>query len=151
MIYDVRQTTAYAYASTVAYAHHVLRLTPIDRSGQRVQAAALDIAPAPVKRREGRDFFGNRLTWIDLAEPHDRMVIKVKARIAVETAAAPSPDATPAWEAVRTRPLPATTSARARRRISCSPAGSSRSIPRSATMCARAFRPDGRSSPARPT
>jgi transglutaminase-like putative cysteine protease len=101
MIYDVRQTTAYAYASTVAYAHHVLRLTPIDRAGQRVQAAALDIVPAPVKRREGRDFFGNRLTWIDLAEPHDRMVIKVKARIAVETAAAPSPDATPAWEAVR--------------------------------------------------
>src|SRR5262249_620068 len=91
----------YAYASTVAYAHHVLRLTPIDRAGQRVQAAALDIVPAPVKRREGRDFFGNRLTWIDLAEPHDRMVIKVAARIAVESAAAPEPDATPAWETGR--------------------------------------------------
>jgi len=101
MIYDVRQTAAYSYASTVAYAHHVLRLTPIDRVGQRVQAAALDIAPVPVKRREGRDFFGNRLTWIDLAEPHDRMVIKVAARIAVESADELSPDATPAWEAVR--------------------------------------------------
>ena len=101
MIYDVRQTTSYAYASKVAYAHHLLRLTPIDRAGQRVQAAALDIQPAPVHRREGRDFFGNRLTWIDLAEPHDRMVIKVAARIAVESADAPAPDATPAWEAVR--------------------------------------------------
>jgi len=101
VIYDVRQTTSYAYASKVAYAHHLLRLTPIDRAGQRVQAAALDIQPAPVHRREGRDFFGNRLTWIDLAEPHDRMVIKVAARIAVESADAPAPDATPAWEAVR--------------------------------------------------
>jgi len=101
MIYDVRQTTAYAYASTVAYAHHVLRLTPIDRIGQRVQAAALDIVPAPIARREGRDFFGNRLTWIDLAEPHDRMVIKVKARIAVDSADAPTPETTPAWEVVR--------------------------------------------------
>ena len=83
MIYDVRQTTSYAYASKVAYAHHLLRLTPIDRADQRVQAAALDIQPAPVRRREGRDFFGNRLTWIDLAEPHDRMVIKVAARAPV--------------------------------------------------------------------
>ena len=101
MIYDVRQTTTYTYASQVAYAHHVLRLTPIDRARQRVQAAALDIVPAPVGRREGRDFFGNRLTWIDLAEPHDRMVIKVAARIAVESADEPAPDATPAWESVR--------------------------------------------------
>ncbi|HUI95296.1 MAG TPA: transglutaminase family protein [Xanthobacteraceae bacterium] len=101
MIYDVRQTTSYSYASKVAYAHHVLRLSPIDRTRQRVQAAALDIVPAPVSRREGRDFFGNRLTWIELAEPHDRMIIKVAARIAVEASDAPPADATPAWEAVR--------------------------------------------------
>jgi len=101
MIYDVRQTTSYSYASTVAYAHHVLRLTPIDRKGQRVQAAALEIAPAPVGRREGQDFFGNRLTWIELAAPHDKMTIRVAARIAVETAGAPVALATPAWETVR--------------------------------------------------
>lgn len=101
MIYDVRQTATYDYASKVAYAHHVLRLTPIDRAGQRVQASALDIVPAPVARREGRDFFGNRLTLIDLAEPHDRMTIRVAARMLVEHPAEPSPDATPAWEDVR--------------------------------------------------
>jgi transglutaminase-like putative cysteine protease len=101
MIYDVRQTTSYTYASKVAYAHHTLRLTPIDRIGQRVQAAALDIVPAPVGRREGRDFFGNHLTWIELAEPHDRLTIKVAARIAVETAEMPPPLDTPEWEIVR--------------------------------------------------
>ena len=101
MIYDVRQTTSYSYASKVAYAHHVLRLTPIDRSRQRVHAAVLDIEPTPVQRREGRDFFGNRLTWVDLAEPHDRMIIRVAARIAVENRREVAPDETPAWETVR--------------------------------------------------
>ena len=43
MIYDIRQTTTYRYASPVVYARHVLRLTPIDRVGQRVNAAALDL------------------------------------------------------------------------------------------------------------
>jgi transglutaminase-like putative cysteine protease len=99
VIYDVRQTTAYAYASKVGYAQHVLRLTPIDRRRQRVRAAALDIAPQPATRREGHDFFGNRTTWIALEEPHDRLVVKVAARVAVEAAEAPGP--TPAWEIIR--------------------------------------------------
>ena len=72
MIYDIRQTTTYAYASPVAYAHHVLRLMPINRPGQRVHAAALDIAPVPIERREGHDFFGNRMTWIGLDQPTTR-------------------------------------------------------------------------------
>jgi len=33
MIYDIRQVTTYDYASAVAYARHVLRLTPIHRAG----------------------------------------------------------------------------------------------------------------------
>ena len=45
MIYDVRQSTTYDYASPVAYARHVLRLTPINRDGQRVHVAALEIDP----------------------------------------------------------------------------------------------------------
>ena len=62
VIYDVRQTTTYSYASKVAYAHHVLRLTPINRTRQRVHLASLEVEPAPVERREGKDFFGNHLT-----------------------------------------------------------------------------------------
>ncbi len=53
MIYDVRQATIYHYATSVAYARHVLRLTPIDRPDQRVFATALDIDPEPIERREG--------------------------------------------------------------------------------------------------
>jgi len=101
VIYDVRQTTTCVYASPVAQAHHVLRLTPINRSGQRVQVAALQIAPEPQHRREGQDFFGNRLTWIDVEEPHRMLTVKLTARVGVDAAVEPAPLTTPAWEVVR--------------------------------------------------
>jgi transglutaminase-like putative cysteine protease len=101
MIYDVRQTTVCVYASPVAHAHHVLRLMPINRSGQRVQVASLQIAPEPQHRREGEDFFGNRLTWIDVEEPHDTLTVKLTARVNIDAVIEPEPLSTPAWEAVR--------------------------------------------------
>ena len=101
MIYDVRQTTIYHYASPVAYSRHVLRLTPIDRPGQRVHATALDIDPAPIERREGHDFFGNRMTWIELDEPHDTLSVRVAARVAVKSEAPPQAGRTPPWEEIR--------------------------------------------------
>jgi transglutaminase-like putative cysteine protease len=99
MIYDIRQVTTYHYASSVAYARHVLRLTPIDRMGQRVHAAAVDIEPAPVERREGHDFFGNRMTWIELDQPHDTLSVRLAARVAVKRDI--GVEASPAWEDVR--------------------------------------------------
>jgi transglutaminase-like putative cysteine protease len=101
MIYDVRQTTVHRYASSVAYAHHVLRFTPIDREGQRVHVAALDIEPAPIVRREGEDFVGSRTTWIALDQPHDALTVRVAARVAVEHAEPLQPVVTRPWETVR--------------------------------------------------
>jgi transglutaminase-like putative cysteine protease len=101
VIYDLRQTTIYSYASNVAYAHHVLRLTPINRTRQRVHAAALEVEPTPAERREGQDFFGNHLTWIKLDQPHDQLVIKLIARVTVDSLVTVAPGATPAWEDLR--------------------------------------------------
>jgi transglutaminase-like putative cysteine protease len=105
MIYDVRQTTTYAYASPAAYAQHVLRLVPIARERQRVTAAVLDIDPAPVRRREGRDFFENRTTVIEIDAPHNTLTVKLAARIAVDAVAAADFDATQPWESVRAQTL----------------------------------------------
>ena len=101
MIYDIRQTTDCTYASSVAHAHHVLRLTPINRPGQRVQVSSLRIEPEPVHWREGQDFFGNRLTWIAIEEAHETLTVKMSARIAVEKFAVPAVADTPSWEAVQ--------------------------------------------------
>jgi transglutaminase-like putative cysteine protease len=101
MIYDIRQTTVCTYASPVAHARHVLRLTPIDRSGQHVHVASLQIVPEPSQRREGRDFFGNRITWITLGDRHDKLTVKMSARVAVDEITAPAQCTTPAFESMR--------------------------------------------------
>jgi transglutaminase-like putative cysteine protease len=100
VIYDVRQATTYAYGSKVAYARHVLRLMPLDRAGQRVHAAALDISPLPASRHDGRDFFGNHLTFVDIREAHETLVIRLAARLVAEAAPAQLPPS-PNWEKVR--------------------------------------------------
>jgi transglutaminase-like putative cysteine protease len=101
MIYDVRQTTSCTYASPVTNAFHVLRQTPVNRSGQRVQVSSLRIEPEPDSWREGQDFFGNRLTWVTLEEAHATLTVKVSARIAVDAFAAPAEAAKRSWEAVQ--------------------------------------------------
>ena len=101
VIYDVRQTTTCSYATPVAHARHVLRLTPVSRDGERVHVAALQIVPEPAHRREGQDFFGNRLTWIEVDEPHETLTVKLSARVAVDAPIEPPPLSTPPWEAVR--------------------------------------------------
>lgn len=101
MIYDIRQVTACTYASPVAHAHHVLRLTPVNRPGQRVQVSSLQIDPQPVNWREGQDFFGNRLTWVALEAPHAVLTVKVSARIAVDPIVTPDAATAPAWEDVQ--------------------------------------------------
>jgi transglutaminase-like putative cysteine protease len=100
VIYDIRQTTECTYASPVTNAYHVLRQTPINRPGQRVQVSSLQIEPEPVSRREGRDFFGNRLTWIALEEAHATLTVKVSARVAIEPFTVPAA-AHHSWEAVQ--------------------------------------------------
>jgi transglutaminase-like putative cysteine protease len=101
MIYDVRQTTTYAYASNVVHARHALRVLPAMNDHQRVYAAVLDIDPKPAAMSETTDFFGNRLVLIELADPHDELTMRLAARIAVEPSNAHDPNKTPSWEAVR--------------------------------------------------
>jgi transglutaminase-like putative cysteine protease len=119
MIYDVRQTTVCVYASPVAHAHHVLRLMPINRSGQRVQVASLQIAPEPQHRREGEDFFGNRLTWIDVEEPHDTLTVKLTARVSVDAVIEPEPRRRRRGRPSARKPSRPATSGHCRRRIFC--------------------------------
>jgi len=101
MIYDIRQTTSYAYESAVSRAHHLLHLVPVARDRQSVASASLDIDPVPARRREATDFFDNRTTVVEIEESHQTLTVKLEARIAVEGTAAIDMAQTPAWESVR--------------------------------------------------
>ena len=94
-IYDIRQTTTYSYGSVVPYARHLARMTPVTRQGQRVLSAALSITPEPAERRDGGDFFGNRTVSFLLDDPHDRLEVIARSRVAVRPQPAVHPDSTP--------------------------------------------------------
>jgi transglutaminase-like putative cysteine protease len=101
MIYDLRQVTTYDYGAVVPFSRHIARLTPVDRLGQRVVAAALEITPAPAERTESLDFFGNRITSFALDQPHDKLVVELVARVEVTPPEPLLPNLIPRWETVR--------------------------------------------------
>jgi transglutaminase-like putative cysteine protease len=101
MIYDVRQTTTYVYETAVTRARHVLRLLPVARPGLHITAAMLDIDPAPARRREATDFFGNWTTVTEIEQPHETLTVKLAARVTVAPAEPIDAKASPRWESVR--------------------------------------------------
>ena len=56
--------------------------------------------------REARDFFGNGLTPIAFAHPHEELVLRTTARIDVTPPPVPSPGRRRRWETVRDSPGP---------------------------------------------
>jgi len=101
MIYDVRLQTTYDYSAPVATARHLLRMTPINRPGQRVLQANIVIKPEPSLRREDRDFFGNAVTRVSFDTPHNELDIVMTARVEVLAEAPLDPEQTAPWERVR--------------------------------------------------
>ncbi|AHJ62293.1 Transglutaminase-like enzymes, putative cysteine protease [Granulibacter bethesdensis] len=100
MKFRVRHLTRYHYEDPVDLASHILHLTPRDCGGQQVLATRLDVEPAPSRRVDGRDHFGNHLSWLSLDQSHQ--VFSVMAESIVEAFFPPPPPdkETPAWEEV---------------------------------------------------
>lgn len=100
MIWRVRHATRYAYGSAVDLATHLLHLTPRALPTQRVLAASITADPAPARRRDGVDHFGNGCTWLALDAPHLHFEVVLDAVVAVYPPDPLAPEATPPWEAV---------------------------------------------------
>ncbi|OCW57151.1 transglutaminase family protein [Hoeflea olei] len=98
MRYDIRLTIDYAFETPAAGARQILHVMPLPIAGrQRLVAAHLSVEPQPSMRRDRVDFFGNAVTELAFAEPHQDVVIALAARVEVSGSAAPvgpSPDLT---------------------------------------------------------
>lgn len=101
MIYDVWQTTLYAYGSYVPFAVHVLRMLPLSQPGLDVVARDMQIDPIPSEVTASRDFFGNATTHITFKAPHNRLVVESRFTVALLPAQVVAPEHTPPWEIVR--------------------------------------------------
>src|SRR5258708_29015695 len=85
----------------VDLSYHVLHLTPRTLACQRVIEASILTNPAARDHSRNVDYFGNNISFLSLANPHDHLVIEMIARVEVTPRTTPDPLATPPWENVR--------------------------------------------------
>jgi transglutaminase-like putative cysteine protease len=78
----VRHRTLLSYASPVIEAYSEVRKTPIDTGLQRVLTTQLTVDP-PATLRSYTDYFGSRVFYFNLLDPHDSL--QVTAESVVET------------------------------------------------------------------
>ncbi len=102
MKYRITHTTTYNYSQSVGLCQNEARLQPRDFWRQRCESSIFDITPTPVDFREFIDFFGNRVAYFAIQQPHRQLVVTVISEVTLF----PRPDITGllkqlSWEQVR--------------------------------------------------
>ncbi len=96
MLYDVRLELHYDYEGFVHGDRHLVRVAPASIPGvQRVIASSISFDPRPASETSFVDFFGNLVSTIAYTAYHDRLEVRLSARVGVEEDAPPadlSPD-----------------------------------------------------------
>ncbi len=85
--YRVTHRTEYRYASDVVPSYSQLHLLPRELPGQRLRSATVTIDPEPEYFNERIDYFGNRVAYASIQQPHRRL--RVTADSVVEIADRP--------------------------------------------------------------
>jgi transglutaminase-like putative cysteine protease len=101
MIYELTHTTTYDYLEPVSLSHHLLRLRPRELAFQNCLGHAFSIEPAPKRVDLHTDYYGNRVSFVAIEEPHSRLVIRSRSTVRRKRIKAIDPLETPAWEQVR--------------------------------------------------
>jgi transglutaminase-like putative cysteine protease len=96
--FSVRHETHYAYAVPVDLGFHILRLTPLDVSGQRVTSQQLTIDPPPDQFVAFMDHFGNAVHHASVETIHDRFSVTLDA--VVDVARQRTTKKGPSWQAI---------------------------------------------------
>ena len=101
MKFRVNHTTAYSYSAPCSLSHTELHLSPRDGTFQKTLVQELLIEPRPDVSNTRTDYFGNRVTYFLIQEPHESLRITARSVLDVEAPASISPALTPSWEQVR--------------------------------------------------
>jgi len=102
MKYRVTHATQYSYTDSVGLCWNEARLLPRETDRQRCLVSELKIEPAPSDFRERIDFFGNRINYFALQQPHDQLLVTAISEVEVEPGPG-MPDSVhrQSWEEVR--------------------------------------------------
>jgi transglutaminase-like putative cysteine protease len=100
--YRINHRTEYFYEQPVSSSYGQLRMLPRELATQRCRSAKVRVTPVPELSRERLDFFGNRVTYFALHEPHERLCVEVTSVVEVRGQGSDLPLlADQSWEAVR--------------------------------------------------
>jgi transglutaminase-like putative cysteine protease len=98
MIYKIVHRTTYKYKYPVSAGTHVACLKPRALPHHQLSRSDLHIQPRPATRTERVDFFGNRLCFFTIQEPHRELVVEAQSEVIMEGKAAPWPQLALPWE-----------------------------------------------------
>ena len=83
MTYRVVHRTEYRYESEVSSSYGELYLLPRDVPGQVCRSSTVLIEPEPHDYRERSDFYGNRVAYFSVLEPHTRLAVTAESMVDV--------------------------------------------------------------------
>ena len=83
----VTHETRYDYAARVSLSQHLAHLRPREMPGQRVDAAQIEIEPAPSHWTKGTDVFGNARDAFALYAPHQALRVVATSRVTLDAPA----------------------------------------------------------------
>ena len=101
--YRVTHLTHYHYSAPVTLCHNEAHLLPRNLSCQRCLDARLHISPRPTVYQERKDFFGNRVVYFSIEEPHETLAVTALSELQLFPLPLPALEATPGWEEVQRR------------------------------------------------
>lgn len=85
--FRITHTTAYQYEDTVSLCYNEGRLLPrscvLPLFHQECLSASLQAEPLWDDQRERSDFFGNRVTYFTMRQPHEKMVLTAKSQVII--------------------------------------------------------------------
>ena len=85
MLYDVNLHISYLYDTPVSGGRHIVRVLPLSIGGrQRLVAGTVGVTPGPGERVDHDDFFENPMSAILFRNPHERLDIRMQARVHVD-------------------------------------------------------------------
>jgi transglutaminase-like putative cysteine protease len=98
MIYKIVHRTTYKYKYLVSVGTHVACLKPRALPHHQLAHSELRIQPRPATRTERVDFFGNRLCFFTIQEPHRELVVEARSEVIIDGNGTPWPQLPLPWE-----------------------------------------------------
>lgn len=83
MKFRITHSTDYQYSQSVGLCQNEARLQPRDFWRQQCQNSHFEINPAPNDFHERSDFFGNRVAYFAVQQPHQRLNVTVISEVTV--------------------------------------------------------------------